>query len=559
MPQMCKNCKASFEITAEDLAFYDKVSPRFGGKKHALPPPKECPSCRYQQRLTWRNERNLYRRTCAATSHDILSIFSPDKEWPPVYEQSYWWSDKWDAKTFGRDFDFSRPFFEQWADLFRVVPQIAMNNQQSENCEFTNQSQRNKDCYLIICSNESRDCLHGMWYQMCLNCVDSLYLGDSELCYEIVNGENCYHCTFSQNLENCSDVHFSRNGIGCRNCVGCVNLRNKEFHIYNEPYSREEYEKRLTGLQLHNFKARKIVAERVTSLLKKVPHKYYVGANIENATGDYLMNVREIVSSFNCRNAEYLTYCQDVWGANHCSDLTETIENSFSYSLEGAGVSVNTLFSKKFMDCNNSMYCSHCNFSKNLFGCIGLNHGQYCILNKQYSKEEYEVLASRTIEHMRKTGEWGEHFPSQFSPFGYNESVAQEYFPLTRDQASAKGFRWSDYEPPKADVSRTMPATQLPDAIDKVPDEVTQWGITCEATGKPFRVIKQELDFYRRMHLPLPHLHPDERHRRRMAMRNPRKLWQRNCMKCQKPIQTSYAPDRSEIMYCEECYLKEVY
>jgi len=31
---------------------------------------------------------------------------------------------------------------------------------------------------------------------------------------------------------------------------------------------------------------------------------------------------------------------------------------------------------------------------------------KYCILNKQYSKEEYEELVPKIIEHMQKTGEW---------------------------------------------------------------------------------------------------------------------------------------------------------
>ena len=35
---------------------------------------------------------------------------------------------------------------------------------------------------------------------------------------------------------------------------------------------------------------------------------------------------------------------------------------------------------------------------------------------------------------MKSTGEWGEFFPHEMSPFGYNETVAQEYFPMTEDE-----------------------------------------------------------------------------------------------------------------------------
>ena len=74
-----------------------------------------------------------------------------------------------------------------------------------------------------------------------------------------------------------------------------------------------------------------------------------------------------------------------------------------------------------------------------------------------------------------------------------------------------------------------------------------------------FRIIKQELDFYRTFQIPLPRLHPDERYRRRIAQRNPRKLWDCTCMKCGKTIKTTHAPDRTEVVYCEECYLQAVY
>src|SRR5688572_21748546 len=141
MLQNCLQCGKSYEITNSDLEFYDAVSPVFSGKKYAVPPPTKCPSCRYQQRLTWRNERNFHRRTCDATGEEVVSIFSADKEWPPVYKQDYWWSDKWDPKSYGRDIDFSRSFFDQFAELWRTVPQLALNNQKSENSAYTNQSQ----------------------------------------------------------------------------------------------------------------------------------------------------------------------------------------------------------------------------------------------------------------------------------------------------------------------------------------------------------------------------------------------------------------------------------
>jgi len=159
-------------------------------------------------------------------------------------------------------------------------------------------------------------------------------------------------------------------------------------------------------------------------------------------------------------------------------------------------------------------------------------------------------------------GEWGEFFSPSLSPFGYNETVAMEYYPLTKEEALSKGFNWSDYEPPPPQVDRVITQEQmkkLPDNIKDIPDDIVNWVLTCEVTGKAYRIIKQELQFYREYNLPIPRRHPDQRHKDRMALRNPRKLYDRTCMKCGKPIKTTYAPDRTEIVYCEECYLKTVY
>ena len=135
MPNQCKQCNARFEVTEADRAFYRKID---------VPEPKLCPPCRYQRRLAHRNEWTMYSRVCDATKKPIVALYPKDSGYT-VYEQSYWRSDKWDARQYGREFDFSRPFFEQFQDLRKVVPRLSLNSPDSENSEFTNQSQNNKN------------------------------------------------------------------------------------------------------------------------------------------------------------------------------------------------------------------------------------------------------------------------------------------------------------------------------------------------------------------------------------------------------------------------------
>jgi hypothetical protein len=78
----------------------------------------------------------------------------------------------------------------------------------------------------------------------------------------------------------------------------------------------------------------------------------------------------------------------------------------------------------------------------------------------------------------------------------------------------------------------TMNAHDLPNTISDVSDDIVNKAIICEVTGKPFRILKSELEFYRKHNISVPHKHPDQRHLERMQLRNPRKLRDRTCMKC---------------------------
>ena len=160
---------------------------------------------------------------------------------------------------------------------------------------------------------------------------------------------------------------------------------------------------------------------------------------------------------------------------------------------------------------------------------------------------------------MKQGGEWGSFWPYNYLPFAYNESAAAQYFPFTEEEARARGFQWRTVVEEAPDVKKVVSAADLPDSIREVTDEILQIAIRCAVSGKPFRIIKPELEFYRRMGLPLPRVHPEERHKRRMSLRNPYRLYPRTCAKCAKEMQTAYSPERQEKVYCEECYLHTVY
>lgn len=540
----CPQCQSGFEVTNEDLTFYEKIG---------VPEPSLCPDCRLQRRLTFRNERHLYQRPCGLTGKNIISIYAADKK-NKVYEQEVWRTDQWNALSYGRNFDFSRPFFDQFQDLFLAVPHPASGYRfGSENCDYTTYQNHSKNCYLTFGSGYMEDCAYTNWTYYAKNCLDALGSEHIEWCYELVDCNKMYGCTHCQDSSDLTDSHYCYDCHSCQDCFGCVGLKQKRFCFLNEQLSEKEYREKISNKSHQPF------LKEWEALKLKTPRRPLFKLNTEESSGDHLVNCKKVMSSFYSSDSQDCAYNSDVINNKDSWDCSRIGETELSYECLGGGFYYHCKYciaGEELADCD---YCFFCFNSKNLFGCVGIRRKEYCILNKQYTKEDYEQMVVQIVEHMKKTGEWGQFFPAKLSPFGYNESVAQEYIPLTQEEALKQGFTWFEYEAPLQNITKIIPAAKLPETIDKIPDDVLNWAIQCEATGRPFKIIAQELAFYRKQNLPLPRLHPDERHKRRLLMRNPKKLWQRACAQCQKPISSVYGPDRPEIVWCEECYLREVY
>ena len=152
--------------------------------------------------------------------------------------------------------------------------------------------------------------------------------------------------------------------------------------------------------------------------------------------------------------------------------------------------------------------------------------------------------------------QWGQFFPPYLSPFGYNETLAHDYYPLDEQTARQYSFHWRD-EQNQASYQGTM--FQVPDNINQVSDEICQQILKCEISGKLYKILPQELAFYRKMKVPIPKLCPDQRHRQRMKLRNPRKLYKRTCPITGEQMLSTYSLNRSEKVYSQKAYLEAVH
>lgn len=565
----CQNCKTQFTIEPDDFGFYEK----FG-----VQTPKDCSFCRAQRRLAFRNERVFYKRPCDKCKKNVISMYSPNKPYT-VWCYDCWFSDDWDAREYARDYDPSKSFFKQFRELWKVVPKIALIYTKSVNSEYTNISADSKNCYMIIESSNNENCIHGYWLQVCRDCVDVSFSHQTELSYESDDCYDSYKLLYSKGCHNSRESYFCFDCRDVSSCLGCVNLRSKQYHIFNQPYSKSSYEVFLKEARLDTYSGVESFRKKFQEFLATQPRKFAEIVNAPRSTGNYMKDAKNCRFCFHCYNAEDSKYGVHVWrNAKDCMDCDTTGRDAERmYNSMNAGMIVsNYICSSLCWSCSFMNYSYYCFNSNHCFGSVGLRKKNYYILNKQYSKEDYEKLKNQIIEDIKKGGDYGEFFPAEVSAFGYNESAAQEQFPLTKERALAQGFLWEDY-PRGTFRKETIAWESFPDSIKDVSDfDPTKAIFACTECQKNYLVTPNEFGFYRRLEISIPRLCPDCRHTRRFQARGPNRLWRRQCMcdyvvytnsvrhphhpegRCPNEFETSYAPDRKEIVYCEQCYNAEV-
>lgn len=560
--RICQNCKKDFTIEPEDFSFYEKIK---------VPAPTWCPECRMIRRFSFQNTWNMYWRNCDKCGEKTLSIYTPEKK-IKTYCQPCWWKDDWDGTEFAMDYDSSRPFLEQVKELIEKTPYSALTSlhTSNKNCSYANALSWSRDCFMIFWA----DFCDTVYYSTLLNtlkyssdCIRGYF---SELCYESIGFSRCYRTFFSEECDDCVDVWFSRDCYNCTNCIGCVNLRGEKNCIFNMKYTKEDYFQKLKELDLSSWKnLNELRIESQKFWLTKPVRDFHSHSLSVNVSGDYLYESKNSKEMYISNGAEDCKWCQfiTVKPAKDCRDYSGWGNNaSLIYEGQTVGENANSIYfsAECWPDCLNLQYCYWNVSGKNNFGCVNLKRKQYCILNKEYSKEEFEKLKIKIIEDMKvnpyidKIGKkfyYGEFFPPEFSLFPYNKSNAMRFFPKNKEEAISLGYEWSDIENPNH--ATTIDANDLPDTIEDTDNSILNEIIGCRDCGRAYKIVEGELNLLKKMNLPVPHECPKCRENKRFERMNPIKLYKRNCMKCGVDINTPYSKDRPEIVYCAKCYQQE--
>ena len=552
--RQCKKCQQNFILEVDDFSFYQKMD---------VPAPKICPDCRFKMRAIWRNERILYNRTCDLCNRSIITVYNPNSSYV-VYCNDCWISDKWDSFSYAKNYDFGKSFFEQFAELIKKVPKSALNLSVNVgpniNSEYTNHAGGNKNCYLIFNSGPNNEnCAYSRGLIGGQDVFDLYYSDLVENAYEGISIHKSSGIIWGQNIFDCIDSYLVLNCSGCQNCFGCVNLRHKSYYFFNEPLSRDEWLKRVLEIR-GSFTKMEEMKKKFMEFSFKFPRRSNNNLKVTSCEGDY------IFESKNCNNCFEISFCEDIRHSfsvkkgKDCADMIghcRTSELLYNGVSTGAG-SRRVLCSFWVESSQDVEYSFAVRQSNNCIGCDAVKSGSYCILNKKYSKEDYQKIKDHIKKELKEKDIYGDFLPSELSPFAYNETITQDNMPLTKNEVSAQGFRWEE-EIQKTEGRETIKPEEIPDHIKDVPDNFINEILSCTECSRNYKLIKRELEFYKKMVIPIPRKCWNCRFVDRIKRRGPYKFWKRNCDKCQKEITTNYAPDRPEIVYCESCYQKEVY
>lgn len=562
----CQNCKTDFTIAPDDFSFYEKMQ---------VPPPTFCPDCRLQRRYAWRNERALFKAVCGLCNKNVLSMYPTERTYP-VYCRDCWLGDGWDPFNFGMDYDFSRPFFEQFKELLNKVPCMNLMQVRGVNSDYANGYVGARNAYLSYSVVEGEDVMYSRNVDISRFIMDSLGINDSERVYHTVHAAGSYDIIYCQQIRSCMNSAFLFDSTNCSYCFMSANLRNKKYVFRGEQCTKEEYEQKMREIDFGSYAVFQALVLEFEELKENALHRYADILKCVNTTGDALTNMKNAEHCFEAYDNEDVKWVSRAMGNKNSYDINNMRRSELAYEYVSLGEqSNNVMFSCSLIGASTNTQYSTWSSGANLFGCVGIRNGNHCILNKQYSEEEYREILPKIIAHMNEMPyegnnarmyRYGEFFPIELSPFAYNDTNTQEHFPLTEKEIKEHGYV---FRAPEARAhSATKIAGDLPDNICDVSDDILKDIIACEHAGaacvhqctEAFRITPDELAQYRHVNLPLPRLCPNCRYYKRLEYRRPWKLWHRQCMNegCGNEFETPYAPEWPETVFCESCYQKEV-
>jgi hypothetical protein len=392
--QTCVKCSKQFVVIDPEQSFL---------KEKGIPLPNKCPECRYQARSFLRgSQRRLFRTNCQRCGKETIISYDPASAKNEILckeDYNKWLEENETVITdpLPSDANTAEGFFKEMKRLMNMAPYIPVHQERcGENTAYADHVYESKN--LEFCFDILR-CENSAWlYDSigCTTCVDCDYSIDSQLCYESVDANICFDSNYLEDCTNIRDSSYCVRATNSNDLFGCVNLQNKSFCIFNRQLSETEYRE-----QVKKYKA--WPAEKVLAMIEELKLLYPLTqtheSNNENSPyGNYVYHSK---NSYMCFNAQHNKECGYIYESSHhtsCYDVTYSSENELCYEVTDSGKCFNSNYVVYSYNCQDSWYVINGLNVKDSLGSVNRGHRQYEILNRKFSKEDYEQKSKEILK-----------------------------------------------------------------------------------------------------------------------------------------------------------------
>ena len=545
--KICEHCGEKFSIGDGELDLYKKVD---------IELPTICVFCRIKIHLSFWLFGKFRKGKSDLSGENLITVLPVNNRYP-IYTLHEWHGDKWNAMDYRQDYNPSRSFFDQLKELQEKVPHPHQNGSKNTNCDWCDDVWNSKNSYLSRSMEECEDLYYSYRNISVKNSVDMTVCFNCEKSYDSSDCHDSFKLFYSRHSRDSLESHFLYDCRNCQNCFMCWNLRNKKYCIENVQYSKEEYEIKIKSFNLGKYSSLQSYKKRFEEIARdEAVHRENFNLKVYNSSGNFLLDTK------NCHNCNTLSESEDCYNQIRGFQSKSCIDTNGCWKSELMGNCSACIdgYAEKYCVWSSSRYseyldiCIECEYC---FGCVGLKKKKYCILNKQYSKEEYEKLKEQIIIDMKKRGEYGKFLPYSMSAGPFNFSSSYLYFPETKKEYILKlGGYWEDIDESHIEG---IPTNELPDDIKDVKDSIITQALICPETGWRFNIAQNELIFYREHNIPLPRFHFDVRTKNALKYFTVLKSYPYKCFYCQNKIDAYYPPEWDyKKIACEECYKQNI-
>ncbi len=297
-------------------------------------------------------------------------------------------------------------FVQDFQRLLLEKPRYNVKQVNSENSDYADTAVKSKNCYYSFCVFYCEDVYYGRYSRKCTSCSDITFCVDCQWCRECTDCTGCYMTDYCQNCAHCTNTLFSKDCYNCEHCFGCVGLRRKKYHIFNKPYSKEDYEKHVGALDLSREDLRQVIFDKRLAVEKKAAQLGIHQVQTEDCIGDNLSQCKGCYQCYDGFANEDCCYNIECNGNTDSADLTVCFEAEQCYQSIQAPLNYNCNFLLHTDACNDSEFCAYSKNLKNCFGCVYLNHKEYHILNQPYSKEDYFKRVAEIKAELIENGQY---------------------------------------------------------------------------------------------------------------------------------------------------------